>query len=390
MKKRLSVNYIICLGMLVFLLFCFFKNNKLDTKYNIYKIKFDLNGADSITKNNINCIDTGNGYCKVKLPLATRKNGVVLGFSEDKNSKMPFYFMDMEIQINRELTLYVISYQVNILKIEDNNLDYIENKEIKCFAYNKNDSCQVTLPIYNKEGYEIKGYSTDSSSSIGEIYPKESFKITQNMIIYPIYDISNRLEVINVRKSLIFNGIILEIENDCKDELANRFLMYLEDIRKNAPYLLVNNKITFLGEKSYEKIWGNDSIAMNYGPQKYRSFDIICSNKLNDYYASIIHELAHSWDFFSYSKMGSNITSNNDVIELFNKYTQQENRPFRNYSYSNIYEFFADALKFYYFKYVKPTYEYYNLNYPEDIKNIIEKYICFANNNYELEKCKNS
>ena len=60
---------------------------------------------------------------------------------------------------------------------------------------------------------------------------------------------------------------------------------------------------------------------MNFGPKSLRSVDIRCSdNSFNDYYAHMVHEMAHSWDFYYATKLGSNISSQNDIINLYDKY----------------------------------------------------------------------
>ena len=83
-----------------------------------------------------------------------------------------------------------------------------------------------------------------------------------------------------------------------------------------------------------------------------------------------------------------NITSQSDIINLYNKYSKLSNRPFRDYSYSNQFELLADMMKYYYFKYLVPRNGYKDLNYPNDIKEVLEKYICISKNNYNDEKCK--
>ena len=128
---------------------------------------------------------------------------------------------------------------------------------------------------------------------------------------------------------------------------------------------------------------------MNYGPKSLRSVDVRCSpNSFNDYYATMVHEMAHSWDFYYGLKTGKNISSQNDIINLFSKYSKAKNRPFRDYSYSNIYEFVADMMRYYYFKYYVPTYGFKSSVYPSDIKKALEKYICISKNDYQEDKCK--
>lgn len=401
-KKNKILNYIIyCLVLAIFVVILsgslnYFSNREkeiIDSESKnaeqvSYTVKFILNGASSITSDQESCT-VNNASCKIHLPKALRDNGVVLGYSYNMDSKKADYFMNMDIEIDKNMTLYVISYKVNTLNINQDSLDYVEKSNLSCYAYNRDDKCSVRLPSFNKIGYEVRGYSTSSNSMTGIFFPKEYYEIKGDTTLYPIYNTSSRYQKINVRKFLLVNGSTIEIENSCPDVVANKYLLYLNDIKDNAPYLLFGNKITFLGDDSFNNIWGNNYVGMNYGPRKLRAFDIRCSTTIfNDYYGTMVHELGHSWDYFYSVKMGKNITSNADVINLFNKYSKMSDRPFRDYSYSNIYEFFADMGKYYYFKYTKKSSEYVNMKYPSDIKKVMEKYICIAKNDYNEEKCK--
>ena len=353
-----------------------------------FTAKFILNGASSITSDSVSCTIKNNS-CRIKLPKATRDGGIVLGYSYNMDSKTADYFMNMDIELNNNITLYVISYKINTLDINQNELDYVEKNNLSCYAYNRESKCSVRLPSFNKIGYEVRGYSTSNKSLTGIFFPKENYELKEDTTLYPIYNTNARYQKINVRKTLLVNGSFIEIENTCPDVVANRYLTYLNDIKEYAPYLLFGNKITFLGDKSFDSIWGDRYVGMNFGPRKLRAFDIRCSTTvLNDYYGTMVHELGHSWDYFYSVKKGNNITSNADIINLFNKYKNMSNRPFRDYSYSNIYEFFADMGKYYYFKYTRKNSEYVNMNYPNDIKKVMEKYICIAKNDYDEEKCK--
>ena len=353
---------------------------------NLYNVSFNLNGATKIDKSNLNCSDD---VCTIILPQAYRNDGHVLGYSHKKDDVSPKYKIGDKILVNKDITFYVISYKENTLTIQDNNIDYLEKSKLTCKAYNKDTSCNVVIPSYNKIGYENKGYSTSSNSLTGYIYPGNNYKISKNVTLYPIYSYSNRLEVLNIRKTLRLDNTFIEIENTCDDQVANRYLGYLNNIKKEMPFLLIGNKVSLLGNDLFTRIWGSSYAGMNFGPKSLRSVDIRCSNiPNNDYYATMVHEMTHTWDFHYASKLDNNITSQNDIINLYNKYLNMDNRPFRDYSFSNIYEFFADAVKYYYFKYKVPTVGYVDLDYPDDIRIVIEKYICIAENNYNTNKCK--
>ncbi len=359
-----------------------------NAEINSYVVNIDLNGADRVDTKKLNCAFNDNDTCTVHLPNAYRDNGKVMGFSTDKDSNIPDYLMDTDIELSKDMILYVISYRVNTLHIEENDIDYLASNDLSCIVYNDADVCRVKIPIYNKVGYENKGYSTSKESLAGFVYPNDYYELSKDVTLYPIYATSSRHKPISVNKTIIVNNSFVEIESGCSSSLYPTYIGYLNDIKVMAPYLLFGNKISLIGDTAFNDIWGSGYVGMNYGPRKLRAIDIRCSNAVyNDYYATMVHELGHSWDYYYSTKSGDNITSQSDVINLFNKYNSMSNKPFRSYSYTNIYEFFADAVKYYYFKYLKPVDEYARLSYPSDIKEVLEKYICIANNDYDESKC---
>lgn len=356
---------------------------------NSYVVGIELNGSDRVESRRLICTKNDENQCIVHLPMAYRKDGKVMGYSTSPYSIEPEYSLDSDINLTNNMRLYVISFKINNLYIDDDDIDFIAKKNLSCVMYNNDKSCKVKLPVFNKIGYENKGYSSSIRSLTGFVYPNDYYELDEDKVLYPIYATSARHKTINVGKTLMLNDSFVEIEKGCSEDVYNDYLNYLNDIKESAPYLLFGNKISLIGDDAFNEIWGNMYVGMNFGPRKIRAIDIRCSNRIyNDYYATMVHELSHSWDYYYSTKSGTNITSESDVINLYNKYVKLDNRPFRDYSYSNVYEFFADAVKYYYFKYLKPTDEYSMLSFPSDIKNVIEKYICIANNDYKDGKCK--
>ena len=353
-----------------------------------YKIVFNLNGASSIEHKIAKC-KIENGVCNIVLPNAIKNDGEVLGFSNNKDSMEAEYKIGDTITLDNSMELYVISYKTNTLTIDKNNVDYLEKDEISCNTYNEENECSVILPNFNKVGYENKGYSTSKESVVGFIFPSDEYKISKDVIIYPLYSTSARKRNLNISKTFTYQDSFIEVENGCSESVYKNYLNYLDDISKHAPFLLLGNKIAFVTDSSFDEIWGNNYVGMNYGPKSLRSVDIRCSNNsFNDYYATMVHEMAHSWDFYYATKLGDNISSQSDIINLYNKYKDNKNRPFRDYSYSNIYEFIADMMRYYYFKYEVPRINFSNLDYPADLKKSLDKYICISKNNYDESKCK--
>ena len=380
---------IIIVSLIIIYTFIFHKDSNVVNQDEVlkYNIVFDLNGADNVEYNRISCTVSEEG-CQVVLPTARRENGRVLGYSINPNDKEPKYLIGEKLSLSGNMHLYVISLKENNLIIEASNLDYVEKNRLSCIVYNKEESCMVTIPPFNKIGYELRGYSTSPSSLSGFVFPYEKYKISKDVIIYPIYNTQNHLSKINVLKTMNIGKSIVEVENGCEENIYNNYIKYLNEINRRMSFLGIGSKITFMVDDSFNQIWGNGYVGMNYGPRNIKALDVRCSSKVqNDYYGTIVHEMAHTWDFYYASIKGSNITSQSDVINLYNKYLKATNRPFRDYSYTSIYEFFADSIRYYYFKYSIASSVYNSFNYPSDIKNVVEKYICIAKNDYNEEKC---
>lgn len=352
-----------------------------------YRLTIHRNGATDLEYNSIRC-KIHNGSCTVLLPSVERKNGVVVGYSQNKDDIEANYKEGDVYILDADTDLYVISYVTYTLTIDENGVDYLETNKVSCKMYNEEKSCKVVLPKYNKVGQENKGYSYRKDSLTGFVNASEEYELTQDEVLYPIFSISGRHQVLNITKTFNYLDSIIEVEKGCSESIYGEYLKYLDGIKKYTPYLLLGNKITFVVESTFDRVWGKTYVGMNYGPKNLRSVDIRCgSNSYNDYYATMVHEMAHSWDFFYANKFGENISSQSDVINLYNKYKDANNRPLREYSYSNIYEFVADMMRYYYFKYYVPRSPFSGLSYPDDMKKVLEKYICISKNNYDESKC---
>ena len=352
-----------------------------------YKATFYLNGSNRIEHKSVRC-KIADGGCMVTLPAAERENGIILGYSDNKDDLVEKYKPGESITLEENISLYAISYKINSLIIVNNGVDYLEKDKIECRMYNENRKCQIILPQFNKIGYENKGYSTSNESLTGFIYPGDVYEISKDTTLYPIYSTSSRHRSLSISKTFTYQNSIIEVESGCKESVYNEYLKYLDGIKKHVPFLLLGNKITFVVDSSFDTIWGSNYVGMNFGPKSLRSVDIRCSNNsYNDYYATMVHEMSHSWDFYYGTKLGDNISSHSDIINLYNKYKNRSDRPFREYSYSSIYEFVADMMRYYYFKYYVPKSGFSNLNFPSDIKTTLEKYICVSLNDYDESKC---
>ena len=392
-KQIISFIIIVCvISIFVFIgyAFSYEDNSKPNDNHSdrvSYSATFKVNGADFVEKNKISCI-VNNNMCLITMPAALRDDGEVLGYHTDKDSHEAFYKINQQINLTSDVTFYVISKKVLNLEIVDNDIDFLSNKDNYCTIYNEEISCKVKVPFYNKIGYEVRGYSTSKLSLTGFIFPSMEYELKRDTIVYPIYSTLTRGKTIRVSDTLMVDNTIFDIEEGCSSNVYNSFINYFKKINEKAPYLMIGSKVSFLTDDSFDKIWGENYVGMNYGPKGLKLFDVRCSsNILNNYYATIVHELAHTWDFYYSNFNDGDISNQSDVVNLFNKYKNMSNRPFREYSYTDIREFFADMVRYYYLKYIDPDTGYSRLSYPSDIKDVLEKYICIANNNYDDTNC---
>ena len=89
-----------------------------------YRVVINLNGATTIEHKIAKC-KIANNTCSVTLPNATRDRGTVVGFSDNPTDIDAKYKLGDTITIDKDLLLYVISYQTNTLMINHNDVDYV-------------------------------------------------------------------------------------------------------------------------------------------------------------------------------------------------------------------------------------------------------------------------
>ena len=85
-----------------------------------------------------------------------------------------------------------------------------------------------------------------------------------------------------------------------------------------------------------------------------------------------------------------------ELIDLRNKYRNTSNRPLRDYAFSDksnssVSEFFAELITYYYINYIDTTSDIGNIykrgNFPNDMKQMAEKYLCIGRNEFDKTKC---
>ena len=399
-----------------------------------YTVTFNLNGADSVDAQSLECTSYLNG-CTITIPNVTRNNGKAVGFSYGTSDTIARFVPGDQLLVSDDMNLYAVSYSENTLKIDTSSIDFVEQNEVKCGYYNNDKSCKVALPRFNKIGYVNVGYSTTSKNTSGKIdveyiAPLE-YTITSDVTLYPKPGLYKSTKAYSTNYKGLVYGNFVEADKIASDSIVNKYKKYLEEINAKAPYLLVNIKYNLLSESQFDQYWGDGEstgiLGVTYnanqtGPTKHEVIDIKYNysgysgaEAVNEYYHVFVHEIAHSWD--SYYPYGlkrmkpdtinssneknhesseyykdyydSRISQHQDIVDLYDKYKAmpEAQRPISDYAYTKRSEFFAEAMSFYYLKYIVPTGKYANISYPEELKKVIEKYICVATHDYHNKGC---
>ena len=383
-----------------------------------YTITFTLNGASYINSKQKTCSFSLRG-CIIELPQVVRDDGTIIGYNFDKDAHDAKYYPGDKLSINKDYDLYAISYKEIVISIDKNNTDYLEKDKLNCVVYNTGTSCKIKMPLFNKKGYQLEGYSEQKEigSALKSYFQNQEYEFDHSMTLYPNYN-SKRSD----KKSIVYNtnevyfvkdnSTIMEFENGLSQNTISNYKKIVDDIYNHWPYYFTGTKISIISSNTFQNVWGGNGsiLGVNYSKgasNDYpisRSLDAIVLSK-NDYmtnYYVLVHELGHSFDQYYgyalnkpkvitkdyYSKYSTHsIGAQSDMLSLYNKYKVMYTRPLRKYAYTSIHEFVAESFAYYYLTFVVPTEGYDSAKYPNDLKQVVEKYLCVAKHDYDTSQC---
>lgn len=383
-----------------------------------HTVTFYLNGATTIANKRVTCEFSFKG-CIIELPMVTREDGIIIGYSFDKDSHTANYKPGDKIKVDDDYKMYAISYKNVVITIDRNNTSYLEKDKLSCIMYNSDESCKLKMPMYNKIGYQLEGFSEskDVSRANSSYFQNQEYEFNDSKTLYPNYT-SKRSGKHNVvynsgNQYIVENKNIMEFEDNIDKDIIEEYKGIFNRINQLTPYYLNGTKVTVLNYNTFNGIWGGrgNVLGINYSYNGSkddipvsRSVDVLYLSKLThaERYYTLVHELGHSFDFYYgygidrpskitdiyISATGSkSISSQSDIKSLYNKYKNNRQRPLRDYAYTNVYEFTAESFAYYYLTFIDPTTGYSASKYPTDLKTTIEKYLCVAKNNYDPTKC---
>ena len=407
--KRINIKkiIIILLIIVVLLLVVFFAKNLLIS----YDVKIYLNGASSVEEDEMSCKSDYLGRCTLTLPIAKRDDGEVLGYSTVVDSRTAEYKIGQKIKLDDDMVLFVISKKDNELKIDTSDIDElsVSKDELKCSTYNSENKCSITVPLFNKRGYDIMGYSEKKESQ--NVTVRSGDKYQGGKTLYPVYKkwATYPAKIVDsVKDSFPLSNAYVDVESSCPNNVVEKYTEYVKKIDKNWPFLFHGQKIVFHGADAFSTFTGfskNSGVGgVTYNASEMAPLSVKCVNpsdsSFDAFYMVFVHELSHSYDMEYAKYFNKKISEESDIKALYNKYKDyRQNRPLRAYAYegtgaySPTIEFFAELMSFYYLNYVDTEYKlvqgkiYYRGNFPDDMKKVAEKYICIGMNKYDKSKC---
>ena len=175
-------------------------------------VKFDTNGAKTISKNVLTCkISTvkGKESCDIKLPTITPQPGyTVVGWNTTKNARIAKINTGGTTKISSNTTFYSITRKTNPLKLTLNKADAssIGTPSVACNLYNTEKTCNVIMPtITAKTGYLVLGWSKDINGKKSPIISiNQAISIAENATYYAITNnLQHKITDASLRKCVL-------------------------------------------------------------------------------------------------------------------------------------------------------------------------------------------
>ncbi len=134
-----------------------------------YTAKIHLNGASSVSKEEIYCYtDDATKGCDITLPTITPASGfTVLGFNTIQNATSSTKDPSTTVNLKSDTNFYAITKSTSPYTITFNTNGSSDiTSSIDCYRYNGNSTCKVVAPNATpKDGYTLIGLNTDANAT---------------------------------------------------------------------------------------------------------------------------------------------------------------------------------------------------------------------------------
>ena len=323
-----------------------------------------------------------NTTCNVTTPTVKLKSGQEFkGWSTSDTATYSPTQQNEVISLKATSTYYAIIKQNVEIKFDKNQASSLSTYKTSCLSYGK--GCKIAeAPVITKPGYEIGGFSTNKNAEWGTVLDRN---YSENTTLYAIAKNHYRKKPLSVATTYKIGNMTMEIEKSSglSYNVYKTYYDHVKKVQSKMPWLYKSpGKINMMSNGTFSSIWGNGWAGMAYGIGEYRSNDVSLGSSVSEYSkGTFIHEQGHVFDSYYGIKTGTGISGQTDVKNLYNKYSKwsSSSRPLRDYAYTNVGEFVAESIEYYYY------YKYTNQKCPNggnqitsDIIKVFEKYFDVA------------
>ena len=387
-----------------------------------YVATFNKNGATDIGDFSLICTSYDSLKCKITTPKISF-GGIVLGWSTDPNAKVADVAVNTEIELTNDVTYYAITKKTYTASFYNENLDYLEFLSSSCDVYNKDKSCKIILPSYNKMGHFNSFWSTDKKASTDLSNTEwrwqyfnqvgHEYELTEDILLYPnfnhfyyhitsgshpnVYEYRN-INMVYYKK---IGQTIFEFEDGIPQTVIDTFVNEMKKAYNIFPWLFTSGKVFIMLEDTYSQhsyAYGlTHQMYSSYGGDshfiidlKYDASGVVVKNAID--INAALHELAHAWDSYYYFKTETERISSLSEFDTF--YNSINSKLYVNSEGKKIskVETFAGMFTNYYWHILKmdDSKGYYALkngvsldeNEMNKLQVFMEKYINIAKNGY--------
>ena len=315
----------------------------------------NINGV-SIGEARLNCKPYNGQYsCYVSLDDLSKKylskNTNFIGWSTYMFGRVPLKIKSNKLKVVSNAIIYPV-YKDNAYKkttltatFKTDSLDSFAGKKISdstktisCVSYGF--GCNITLPVYNKEGFfnnfwslsvdTLDKFSPSKTKSKDYFYKvNSSYRLTENKTFYPNFNSycykdakTNpycKYRELDIQKSVTIGKTLFEFEKGIPNLSVSSYISSIKRIYDWVPFLFGEVKVFVMTPETYKK--QSKAYGLTHvGNYAYNTIDLQYDNtkKAIDVNACI-HELGHAWDMrYSFKSGSSLISETKDFDDFYN------------------------------------------------------------------------
>ena len=389
----------------------------------------DDNAVD-VEVNSISC-EAFNGAqsCDIIFPDIVLNEGYeVVGFSQDIDDVNPDITIGNLIVVDEDVTYYCMTQKTIVVTFNgnttfDNNTvgideagysyaktniaaDELSFYSAECISYNGNGCYIDDMPIVYSPGNEVHGFALTPDAEDYMLAVLETKFYSDATLYARIYNSTSHSDY-SVGYSEQIGNVIIEFETGMSATIVTGYMDYIYQLHNDIPELFdMKGKIRMWTKTTYETVYGriNSSLQNTAGCTTSIYTGSIVDIKLKSDTSveeyrkgTIVHELSHALDnYYGTATRNYNsgkIRDKSDVLALYNSYLNVSPRPLRDYSYTQIAEFWADSVRWYYSEEFNgfdnaatltgvPEYQPASV----EIKDLVRNYLCYVRNGYDEEE----